>query len=174
MKLKLSESEVSQSIDLNKVLGGNSEIPAVTEAFSQALIDHIKERTESGRDVNGKIFAPYSKSYKESLAFSVFGKSNPPNLTLTGDMLGTMFTEENNGTLSIKLDGAENNIKAFAHQTGFKNHPTLDGKVRPREFFGITDKEIANIAKEFKPNLSREAQRNDNVILNKLKKVFGF
>lgn len=174
MKLKLSENEVSQTIDLQKTLGANSELPAVTEAFSQAILDHIRERTESGRDVNGKLFSPYSKSYKESLAFSVFGKSNPPNMTLTGDMLSTMFADESNGKLKLSFEGTENNVKAFAHQTGFKNHPTLEGKVRPREFFGITDSELQKIAKEFKPNLSKEAQRNDNIILNKLKKVFGF
>ena len=95
-------------------------------------------------------------------------------MTLTGDMLSTMFAEESNGKLKLAFDGPDNNVKAFAHQTGFKNHPTLEGKVRPREFFGITDSELAKIAKEFKPNLSREAQRNDNIILNKLKKVFGF
>jgi hypothetical protein len=173
MKLKLTESEVSQEIDLEKVLGSVSDVPAVTEAFSQALIDHIKERTESGRDINGKLFAPYSKAYKESLAFSVFGKSNPPNMTLTGDMLGTMFTEESNGKLNIKLDGDTNNAKAYGHITGFKGHPTLDGKVKPREFFGVTEKELSKIAKEFKPDLSREAQRNDNIILSKLLKLFG-
>lgn len=174
MKLKLSENEVSQTIDLEKTLGSAGEIPAITEAFSQAVLDHIRERTESGRDLNGKLFSPYSKSYKESLAFSVFGKSNQPNMTLTGDMLSTMFADESNGKLKISFDGVDNNIKAFAHQTGFKNHPVLEGKVKPREFFGITDKELQKIAKEFKPDLSREANRNDNVILNKLKKAFGF
>lgn len=172
MKLKLTESEVSQEIDLKQVLGGASEIEPVSEAFSQAVLDHIKERTESGRDVNGNIFAPYSKAYKESLAFKVYGKSKT-NMTLTGDMLGTMFTDAANGKLTIKLDGSENNVKAFAHITGFQGHPTLQGKVKPRRFFGVNDIELTKIAENFKPKLSATVISNDMIILNKLKKLFG-
>ena len=179
MKLKLTESEVSQEIDLEKVLGAASDIPAVTEAFSQALLDHIRERTESGRDVNGKIFPSakksdgYSESYKDSLAFKVYGKTNKINMRLTGDMLDTMFADQSNGKLKLTFDGPENNIKAYAHMSGFEGHPTIKG-AKPREVFGIPDKELEKIAKEYKPNLNKEAQKNDKIILNKLMKVFGF
>lgn len=174
MKLKLSEDEVSQVIDLKKAIGEVSEIDAVSEAFSQAILDHIKERTDSGTDVNGKIFPQYSKAYKDSLAFKVYGKGNKVNLTQTGDMLGTMFTDASNGKLTLKFDGEQNNIKAYAHITGFKGHPTLDGKVKPREFFGVTDAEVGRIAEAFKPKLNAASTQNDKIILNKLKKVFGF
>lgn len=173
MKIKLTEAEVSQEIDLKQALGGLSEVEPVSEAFSQAVLDHIKERTQSGRDVNGNLFAPYSKAYKDSLAFKVYGKGKKVNMTLTGDMLETMFTDASNGKLTIKLDGDQNNVKAFAHITGFQGHPTLDGKVRPRQFFGVTDKDLAKIAENFKPKLTAAANNNDMIILNKLKKLFG-
>lgn len=173
MKINLSESEVSQTIDIKDILGDAAAIPSVSEAMAQAFLDVIKERTESGRDVNGKLLPKYSESYKNSLAFKVWGKTDNVNMTMSGDMLGTMFSEVVNGKIKIGFDGEENNVKAYAHITGFKGHPVLDGKVAKREFFGITDKEIAQIKAEFSPDLSSEARRNDDILISALTKLFG-
>lgn len=173
MKLKLTESEVSQTIDLKEVLGSISAIDTVSEAFSRAIIDHIVERTQSGRDVNGKLFAPYSKSYKESLAFNVLGKSSHVDMTLTGDMLSTIQSERTGNKIKIFFDGPQNNVKAFAHMTGFKWHPHLEGKAK-REFFGIKDEELRKIAKAFKPEIDNGKQASEKTLIEKIAKVIGF
>lgn len=178
MDLKLSESEVSQTINLRDLLGGLASDQTVTESFKAALVDHIRERTRSGRDVDGKLFPKakksdgYSKSYQNSLAFKVYGKTNEIDMTLTGDMLDTMKVEEKGFDIKITFDGLLNNTKAFAHITGFEGHPTIKD-TKPRKFFGITDKELEKIAMNFKPDLSSESRRNDETILAKLFRLFG-
>jgi hypothetical protein len=171
MDLKLTESEVSQTINLRELLGGLADNQAITESFKAALVDHIRDRTRSGRDADGKLFTPYSKSYKNSLAFKVYGKSDV-DMTLTGDMLDTMKVEEKGFDIKITFDGLLNNTKAFAHMTGFEGHPTIKD-TKPRKFFGITDKELEKIAMNFKPDLSTESKKNDQTLIGKLLRLFG-
>lgn len=173
MKIQLSEDEVSQTIDIKKILGDASGIDSVTEAFAQALIDKMVERTESGRDVNGKVFPKYSKSYSESLAFKVFDKSRGDvNMSLTGDMLASIEPEIDQGKLKLSVTGDENILKAYAHNTGYKGHPVLEGKAK-REFFGITDAELAKIKKNFLPDLTKESKKADEAIVKTLLKLLG-
>jgi hypothetical protein len=172
MKRKVSEELVSQTINLKDLIGDVANEPSIKEAFAQAAIDKIVERTQSGRDVNGNLFAPYSKLYKESLAFNVFGKSNKVNLTLTGSMLSSINPDTDTSNIKLQIDDSTEAAKAYGHITGFKGHPTIKN-AKPRDFFGLTEKELKQIAKDFKPDLSREAQRNDEVILKKLLKLIG-
>jgi hypothetical protein len=173
-KRKISENEVSQKINLKVALGQLSNVPEIREAFFQAVVDKMVERTELSRDINGKIFDKYSKSYKNSLAFNVFGKTNKVNMTLTGDMLGSIDKiDESRDTMTVGITGDENIIKAFAHITGFKGHPTLDGKVKPRDFFGITEKEIETITKDFEPETDSGSAINDSVLIEKIINLLG-
>lgn len=166
---KISQSEVSQKIDLKAALGNVHKVPEIREAFLQAAIDLIVKRTQASRDVDNKIFAKYSKNYQNSLAFKVYGKSSDVNLTLTGDMLGSIDKlDESSSTATIGITGDNNILKAFAHITGFQDHPTLEGKVKPRDFFGITDKEIKDLTKEFKPETSARAAANDAGLIDKI------
>ena len=87
-KRKISKTEVSQTINLRESLGRFSQVPEIRDAFLQSVIDTIVQRTEHSRDIHNDIFAKYSKSYKESLPFQVFGKTNKVNMTLTGDKIG--------------------------------------------------------------------------------------
>jgi transposase-like protein len=170
----VSKTEVSQKINLREKLGQFSQVPAIREAFLQAVIDKIVERTQSSRDVNGKVFDAYSKSYKESLAFKVFGKSNKVDMTLTGDMLGSIDKlDETRDTATIAITGDDNILKAFAHITSFEGHKYLDGKVPKRDFFGVTEKEIDSIVSNFTPDQSPEATANDAAIVSKLLNVLG-
>lgn len=153
-KTKLSEESVTIDIDIEKLLGSAASNREVRETFYQAAYDKMIERIDSGRDVNGKLFSKYSKSYKDSLAFSAFGKSSTVNLQLSGDMLNAIdLQKQTEKKLTVGFNDQTENAKAYAHMTGFKGHPTLDGKVKPRVFFGWSDAELKAIAKEFKPNL---------------------
>lgn len=168
--LKLSQGEVSQTIDLKDVFG----VPIVAndqlaEAIGQAMIDKIVKRTESGIDVDGKAFKKYSKEYKDSLAFKAFGKDGSVNLRLTGQMLDTLDVKDIKASkIKIGWDDSIENAKAFNHNTG----DTLP----KRQFFGITDKELAEIKDEFKDrvveastSLKDETAKIKDVILRSLK-----
>ena len=56
-------------------------------AIAQDAVDFIRERTRSGQGPGGKSLGNYSKAYEKHTDFIAAGKSNPVNLTLTGDML---------------------------------------------------------------------------------------
>lgn len=56
------------------------------QAIGEEIVEAIIRRTNNGIDKYGKAFDAYSKSYKSSLEFRVAGKTNTPNLKLSGDM----------------------------------------------------------------------------------------
>lgn len=157
----ISESKMELEVDLDELFG--TKVPndqALREQIGQAIIDKIVERTQSGTGVNGRAFKPYSESYKKSSSFDVFGKSDDVNLTLTGDMLGTLdIKAQSRGAIRIGWRDETQNAKAFNHHTG----DTLPR----RPFFGLMDKEIKEIQQEFKPRIE-EAQPTRTVRLGDL------
>jgi hypothetical protein len=165
-KLKLTQSEVSQTFNLKEIFGVDvSDMPELKQAFGQALIDYMVERTESGIDKNGKNFEKYPKTYKESDAFKAYGKTNKVNLTLTGDMLGQLEVVETKGNeIKIGWRDETENAKAYNHNTG--------DTVTKRPFFGINNPDLSSISKEFKPDFTKS--KNDDVILGKIDKLTDF
>jgi hypothetical protein len=165
-KLKLTQTEVSQTFNLKEIFGVDvSDMPELKQAFGQALIDHMVERTEDGLDRNGNKFQAYPKTYKESDAFKAFGKTSKVNLTMTGDMLGQIDIIETKGNeIKIGWRDETENAKAYNHNTG--------DTVLKRPFFGINNPDIASISKEFKPDFKKSD--NDDVILGKIDKLTGF
>lgn len=76
------------------------------------------ERTDQGKDVDGKPFPKYSDAYKNSLDFKIAGKSSKVDLQLSGDMLAALEiikTDEDYVEIGIKdsdVQGrAEGNIR---------------------------------------------------------------
>lgn len=167
-KRKITKTEVSQQINLRESLGRFSKVPEIRDAFLQGVIDTILERTARSRDIENRVFAKYSKAYKDSVPFQVFGKTDKVNMDLTGDMLGSIEkTDESRDTVTIAVTGEQNILKAFAHITGFEGHKYIKG-VQPRDFFGITDKEIQKLTKGFEPNQDEGSTKNDEKIVGKL------
>lgn len=144
-EIRASRQRLSQKINLKDLFGKNaSKVKPVKEAFVQAVIDRIVERTEGGTAVTGRPFkSPYSKEYAESLEFKAARKSRDNvNMKLTGDMLRSIdLIDETTNTVTIGIDDPEEAPKAFNHQTG--------DTVPRRPFFGITKKELEEVAKEF-------------------------
>jgi hypothetical protein len=107
-------------------------------AVGEDLIEHMRIRTEKGKDKEGDSFPGYSKSYKNSLDFAIAGKTNKVNLTQTGDMLADMEV------LSIRGDklllgfrnGSLSNDKADGHITGWQGRSKTK-----REFLGFEGSE---------------------------------
>ena len=159
-KIRASKERLSQTINLKDLFGKNfSNQSAIKEAFAQAVIDRIVERTEGGKAVGGKrnLKAPYSKEYVESLEFKAAGKSKGRvNMTLTGDMLRSIdVLDVGANTITIGIDDPDESPKAFNHQVG--------DTVPRRDFFGINNTELTELAQEFRPDINRAfKERGDN------------
>ncbi len=176
-KIKIEENEVSQEFDLNDLLGVDvSEDAALGEAVGQYIIDKIVDRTKSGKSVGGQSFRSYSEAYKESLAFAAWDKTDEVNLTLSGDMLNALDILQNeSGKIKIGFNDLTQTAKAFGHITGMRGHPTLEGKMPKRNFFGLNAKEIAELKKEFRrlPAQNEQEAQNDSAIFNRLMNLVG-
>lgn len=148
----ISQKKMELEISLDELFG--TKVPndqALREAIGQSVIEKIVNRTKSGEGVNGIPFKAYSSAYKNSLEFDVWGKSpDKINLTLTGDMLGTLdIKAQSRGVIKIGWRDATENAKAFNHHTG----DTLPR----RPFFGLKQSEIDEIKKEFKNQVEAES-----------------
>ena len=137
----LRKSNVSIDIDLSELLPDRRFSEQEKESIAQRIINKIVENSESGIDRLGRPLPKYSKDYKESDAFTAFGKSNDPNMTLTGDLMGQLDILKIAGnTVRIGWDSELENAKAHGNITG------QEGKwKKKRDFFGLTTAELKEI-----------------------------
>lgn len=164
-KKKTTKDEVSTEINLKELLGGISSDRDIREAFFQVALDRMEQRLDEGRDVNERLFPKYSKEYKDSLAFAAFGKDSTVDMRLTGDMRAAVKIISQDGS-KIKVGINDDNApKAYNHQVG----DTLP----KREWFGWTDKELKDIAKEFRPVIDEGPSVSDVQITNLLDRLLG-
>lgn len=172
-KPTLKKEEVSTEIDLKSLLGASAKNESIRQVFFEAAFDKMLARLDQGRGVDGKLHA-YSKSYKDSLAFAAFGKSNTVNMQLTGDMVQSVTVLDSSETkLKIGIDDSEQAAKAYGHMTGMQGHPTLAGKVSARNWFGWKDSELIKIANAIKPEINNKSVVSDAAILKLLDKLVG-
>jgi hypothetical protein len=160
-KLNISQSDISQEIDLAD-LGFN--IPNNAElkfAIAQSMVNAIVDRTLSNKDAFGSNFTSYSKEYINSLEFQAYDKSaGDVNLKLTGEMLDSIEVASTSGNKVVIRVTPDQAAKAFNHITG--------DTVKKRNFFGITEKEINKIKKEFRSSVNDNTQAIDNKVLKLL------
>jgi len=125
--------------------------PGDREDLAFAVLEFIRDRTDSGKDKNNKSFKKYSDAYKDSLDFSIAGKSSKPNLKLSGDMLDDMdIISHRKGQIILGYEnGSENNAKADGNITGSYGRPS-GNKKHARDFLGITEKDLTNVIKRFR------------------------
>lgn len=166
-KPTLKKDEVSTEIDLKSLLGESSKNESIRQVFFEAAFDKMLARLDQGRGVDGKLHA-YSKSYKNSLAFAAFGKSNTVNMQLTGDMVQSITVLDSSETkLKIGIDDSEQAAKAHGHMTG------MEGKTKPRLWFGWKDSELIKIANAIKPEINKKGLISDAAVLKLLDKLVG-
>lgn len=151
MRIKVSENEISQEIDLEDLTGVNlSQYPLLMNEIAQATIDFVKDRAQSGFGLGGqKLKSPYSDAYANSLEFQAAGKSKDQvNMTLTGDMLGLLDVLEQTGSI-FKYGLPESQApKGYNHQVG--------DTVPKRPWFGVEKKEfIDNVLVKFDEDINR-------------------
>jgi len=146
---KLSKSNVSLKINLKDLLGDIVNDEDTRAAIGQRAIDIILERTSEGRDANGRRFKKYSKDYMKSDEFIAFGKTETPNLALSGDMLGLMtIVEESPSQITISWEDDEQLPKAYNHITG--------DTVPQRDFFNLNKKETEQLKRFAKDLIDNE------------------
>lgn len=149
-KPKVTLEEVSQEIDLNKLVGSDiSEDEQLVLKIGQKIIDYMEERVDDGLGYGRtKLKSPYSDAYSESLNFKAAGKSKTDvNMKLSGDMMASIDIIEVNGSkVTIGIDDPDQVPKAFNHQTG--------DTVPRRPFFGVTNEELKQyVLSEFKDEI---------------------
>jgi hypothetical protein len=119
---------------------------SVKREIGRRIVERIVKRTQSGIDKEGDKFTKYSKSYKKSLAFSVYGKSKSTvTLTLSGAMLSSVsVVGVDSTTVKIGFNSADQFKKAEGHidGTGARNALPV------RDFWGLPIEDQQDIVKE--------------------------
>lgn len=127
---------------------------------AQEFIAEMLDRTERGKDVDGKPFAPYQGSYKEQIqkyGKVRVGKRNyrskslsPVNLLVTGKMLGSIKSRRLGlkGLKAVEVFMPQSQAKkALGIQFGNKYIK------KRREFFAVSEKESDKFFRTFKREL---------------------
>ena len=133
--------------------------------FGNSIVEEIIQRTQSGIDKNGKAFPAYSKSYKESLQFQVYGKTNSVDLTLTGEMLASLQARYSGNDLLLDLQGQNNKDKAQGHISGQYGQSS---KIKKRDFLGLPENRLKTIYKESIKEVAAipDAEFSSEVVVN--------
>lgn len=103
---------------------------------NEAIID-IQKRTQSGKDVKGSSFKPYSKAYK---AYKAKGYgSSKVNLTQTGNMLHSITFKKIKDGIRLYFGTSIENKKAYHNQI-----------TNGRKFFGLSKKQHSKLLEAVK------------------------
>ena len=115
--------------------------------LADLVIEHIVDRTQSGKDKRGRDFPGYSPEYIKSLDFEIAGKSRGNvNLTLSGDMLAALdVLQEKPGLIRIGFEkGSDENARADGNIRGTYGSDTPSRK-KARDFLGLPDKVLEKL-----------------------------
>ncbi len=142
-------------LNVNSIISGSSESnakkrawkkvfienPSAVVEFGLRVIDKIIERTLGGSDVNDRAFKPYSRVYKKSDVFKIYGKDSTVDLKLTGSMLADLSaTKVSDSSVLLHFPTEEENLKASRHNFGLAGMPE-------RKFMGISNDDSMIILK---------------------------
>jgi len=154
----IDTSEISQTIDASW-LGREVTDTNLLERIGQATLDYMLDRVSTGKGIGGVTFKPnkYSNRYMKTAEFQAAGKSpSPVNMTLHGDMLGSIQLEVGESSFKLYIP-PEQSPKAHGHQTG-------EGTAPKRPFFGVTRTEFEkNILIKFKEEIKRSSAQKSNL-----------
>lgn len=142
VKETISPNKMELYINVADELGTRKLDRDIVEAYGQAVIDAIVERTQDGKSLNGSKFRRYTKEYADFKGVS----RDDVDLTLTSDMLESLAVVKSTAnTVTIGFVGDQDG-KAHGNHTG------KDGAVPKmrRPFFGVQKQELKDINSEFK------------------------
>ena len=134
--------KVTWRVNLADLFGKDfSDKDRLKQRIGEEFIARIQTRTQRGIDKKGRTFKGYSKAYKEET-----GKSNPPDLTLKGQLLKSLFVKDT--TANTVTIGLKNK---FARLKG-ENH--IHGVTLPkRDFLGLPAVELKSVKREFEDDV---------------------
>ncbi len=115
--------------------------------LADLVIEHIVDRTQRGKDKDGRAFPRYSKEYTKSLDFNNAGKSaGDVNLTLSGDMLAALqILDDAPGKIRIGFErGSDENARADGNIRGTYGSDTPSRK-KARDFLGIKPEVLSKL-----------------------------
>lgn len=104
------------------------------------IMEKIRERCDSGLRATGGNMPSYSAEYQASLDFKNAGKSNVPNLQLSGDMLATMsIVRHSIGTVVIGYE-IDDDIAGQVEGNQIGSYGNKFGNpAKARPFLGLPD-----------------------------------
>ena len=134
------------------------------QLLGQLIIERIQERSESGRDIDGRRFSRYSRDYVDYLR--EIGADSGLDLTLTGEMLNSIqILSEGEGFIEIGLEpGSFAARKATYNQGGNPRIPS-------RPFMGIRDSEASSLENEVannSPVVAAQRFLNENNVIGRI------
>lgn len=158
---KAYQDKGSQFVKRAQVIAGTMEFKLT---YGQLAINEVVRRTQRGLDKNDVPLAVYATTYKNSLAFQIYGKSSSVNMTLSGEMLSSMKVVPLTNGINLEMIDGFNNDKAHGHINGTISK---NGKIHlpVRDFFGLTEE------REIKLFKTAITQRSDLSILNEISNV---
>ena len=148
IKRKNSEEDLRLTVNLSEMfnLPFFPQDDGLRQAIGQAIIDAIVRKAENGDFLSGSTRKGYSKAYSESDAGVIYGKKAGArvNLRASGDMLNSLTVDlpSTSNKVEIAFIDSLESQKAHGHVNGSEVLPK-------RDFFGLTNKELSDIAKRF-------------------------
>lgn len=152
--LTVTLEELSQEVNLANYLG-RKPTSIEKELFASMAIEVINTRTLDGQTINNGKFTKYSKDYADKKGVT----RDSVDLFLEGDMLnsiGRRTSKEKSDTVFIQVGKGLDTKKAYNHNVG----DTLP----KREFFGITDNEARNIARQIEQETPRQQSQSISLL----------
>ena len=136
----ISQSEMSQTIQLSRYLGRNAS-QAEKTLFAELIVERINQRTLDGQTNGGARFKRYSEQYAAKKGVS----RDSVDLFLEGDMLDSLEANVQGNEVKIEIGGnSVETAKGYNHQVG----DTLP----KRNWFGVTAAELRDIASQVTSN----------------------
>lgn len=141
MRRTITEQRVFQEIDLADLYGRDPTTEELVE-FADAAKNEIIDRTQQGRDIDGRPFASYEPEYAEFKGVS----TNDVDLTLFGDMLDSIDAQIRGSRVFISVS-PEEAAKAHGNITGSYGQDSPNPN-KARDFFGLTERDARDLARQ--------------------------
>lgn len=114
------------------------------DAIAEDIINYIRERTEDGKDKDGKAFKPYSKEYAEYKGVSM----GDVDLEFSSEMLNALEYRKKGRTLQIGYFDDSILGKVEGNVLGTYGDEAR-AKKKPRNFLGIENNKLIEILSEY-------------------------